>query len=155
MTEGLDNLKGSRKAYRSHLTRIYGKLEDLDLTKPPNDDTTATVKSYIEQLQRKAESIQAIDGKIQSIMEDPSEIEGDVLDSLEIQDTLIEKITRLKHYLEKTKVTTVTPLPPTTTETTTRSATASRLPKLDLPKYSGDPLGWQTFWDCPIIYVDS
>jgi len=147
MTEGLEKLKGSRKAYRSHLTRIYGKLEDLDLTKPPNDDTTATVKSYIEQLQRKAESIQAIDGKIQSIMEDPSEIEGDVLDSLEIQDTLIERITRLKHYLEKTKVTTVTPPPPTTTETTTRSVTASRLPKLDLPKYSGDPLGWQTFWD--------
>ena len=22
-----------------------------------------------------------------------------------------------------------------------------QLPKLDLPRYSGDPLGWQTFWD--------
>ena len=28
-----------------------------------------------------------------------------------------------------------------------RPAPASRLPKLDLPRYAGDPLGWQTFWD--------
>jgi len=138
MAEGLEKLKGSQKAYRSHLMHIY---EKLDLTQPVNDGTTTAVISYIEQL---LDAIQQLDREIQSIMEDPSDIEGDVLDSLEIQDTLIERITCLKRHLEKTKVTTVTPLPLTTAETTTRSVTASHLPKLEC---SGEPLGWQAFWD--------
>ena len=40
----------------------------------------------------------------------------------------------------------VTPATPAISDAT-RTATASRLPKLDLPRYSGDPLGWLTFWD--------
>ena len=48
-------------------------------------------------------------------MAEPSDIERDVLESLEIQDTIIEKMTRLKRFLEKanstvtTTVTTSTP----------------------------------------------
>ena len=66
------------------------------------------VTSHLDQLQRKAEAIQQLDSKIQSIMEEPSDIEGDVLDSLDILDTLIERMTRLKRYLEKARATTVT-----------------------------------------------
>jgi len=77
------------------------------------------------------------------------DIEKDVLDSLEIHDTIIEKITRLKRFLEKANTavsTTVTSATPAISDAT-RTATASYLPKLDLPRYLGDPLGWQTFWD--------
>ena len=123
--EGLDTLKGSRKAYRSHLTRLYGKLEELNLSQPATEETITAVTSHFDQLQRKAEAIQQLDSKIQTIMEEPSDIEGDVLDSLDIQDTLIERMTHLKRYLEKARATTVTH---STTETTVR-ATASRLPK--------------------------
>ena len=63
--EGLNKLKGSRKAYRSHLTRIYGKLDELDLTQPLDKDTIITVTAYIEQIQRKAESIQQLDTQIE------------------------------------------------------------------------------------------
>jgi len=82
-------------------------------------------------------------------MTEASDIEKDVLDSLDIQDTIIEKITCLKRFLEKANAavpTTVTSATPAISDAT-RTATASRLPKLDLPRYSGDPLGWQTFWD--------
>ena len=145
--EGL-KLKGSQKAYRSHLTCIYGKLDELDLTRPPDEDTIITVTSYIEQLQRKAESIQQLDTQILSMMEDPTAIEDDVSDSLETQDLLIEKIARLKRYLEKSSSATHAPASPVSVihETAPQPA-SSRLPKLDLPKFSGDPLGWQTFWD--------
>ena len=27
-------------------------------------------------------------------------------------------------------------------------AVVMQLPKLEVPKYSGDPLNWQSFWDC-------
>ena len=35
------------------------------------------------------------------------------------------------------------------------SHSVSRLPKLSLPTFSGDPLSWQTFWDCFSVAVDS
>jgi len=85
----------------------------------------------------------------QSVITEGSDIEKDVLDSLEIQDTIIEKITCLKRFLEKANAavsTTVTSATPAINDVT-RTATASCLPKLDLPRYSGDSLGWQTFWD--------
>ena len=82
-------------------------------------------------------------------MTEASDIKKDVLDSLEIQDTIIKKITRLKRFVEKGNVaesTTVTSAAPTPSDAT-RTATTSRLPKLDLPRYAGDQLGWQTLWD--------
>lgn len=87
-------------------------------------------------------------------MEDPEDLAREVYDSVEIQDTLIERATCLKSYLSKVNATVSTP-PTSHTEgdshgsrkTSVRSAPASRLPKFDLPKFSGDPLGWQTFWD--------
>ena len=68
---------------------------------------------------------------------------------LDIHDTIIEKMTCLKRFLEKANATvpTATTATPPISDDTARPTTASRLPKLDLPRYSGDPLGWQTFWD--------
>ena len=47
--EGVAKLKASRKAFRSHLTRINGKIEELDLTKK-DKETTNLALSYIDQL---------------------------------------------------------------------------------------------------------
>jgi len=99
--ESLDKLKGSRKAYRAHLTRIWGKLEDLSLTLPNTEDTITAATSYIKQIHIKCESIQQLDSRIQSVMTEASDIEKDVLDLLEIHDTITEKITHLKRFLEK------------------------------------------------------
>jgi len=52
----LEKLKGSRKVYRAHLTRIYGKIEELNLTESPaTEETCSLVISYVDQLGRKAE----------------------------------------------------------------------------------------------------
>ena len=56
--EAIDKLKGSRKAYRSHLTQIWGKLEEMSLKLPGTNETTTAVTSYIDQIQRKSKSIQ-------------------------------------------------------------------------------------------------
>jgi len=99
--EGLEKLKGSRKAYHAHLMWIWGKLEDLSLTLPANEDTINAAISYIKHIHSKSESIQQLDSRIQSVMTEASDIGKDVLDSLEIQDTIIEKIIHLKRFLEK------------------------------------------------------
>lgn len=155
----MDKLKGSRKVYRSHLMRIYGKIEELNLTQPATEETTSLVISYIDQLNRKAESLQQLDTKIQSMIEGDDDSERDTFESIEIQDMLIEKLTRLKRYLEKNNSTihisqpaqsnTLEPVVPVSgmQETIVQQPSASRLPKLNLPRFSGDLLEWQTFWD--------
>ena len=63
-----------------------------------------------------------------------------------------------------TSSTTISTHSPVVTSTTEHSRTpivsthpqnASRLPKLTLPTFSGDPLAWQTFWDSFEAAVDS
>ena len=140
----MEGLKASRKAYRSHLTRIYHKMDELDLTQPATEEIASLVTSYINQLQRKAETIRQLDTRIAAETQDPAELEQEVYDAEEIQDLWIEKSTRLKRYLEAHQPPTTTPSsgiepssttpsrsaprPPAVTEA--RTASASRLPNL-------------------------
>ena len=141
--EGLPKLKALRKAFRSHLTSICGKIGELDLTKPEEEITTL-VLSYLDQLQWKAETIGSLDSKIVAEIENTDDLEQDVFEAEKIKDTIIEKTTRLKRYLELNK-------PSSETSAVARSistpSSASRLPKLSLPKFSRDPIKWQSFWD--------
>ena len=50
--ETIGKLKGTPKAYRAHLTHIYGKIGELHLTQPATEETTSLVMSYIDQLNR-------------------------------------------------------------------------------------------------------
>ena len=102
MTERLAKLKASRKGFCSHLTHIYGKIEELDFTKK-NEETTTLALSYMEQLQQKAESIGSLDSKIATEIESPEELEQDSFEAEEIMDTFIEKTTRVKCYLDVKK----------------------------------------------------
>ena len=152
--EGIVKFQASRKAYRSHLTRIYHKIQEMDLTQPATEAFASQVSSYLDQLQRKAECIRQLDAKIASELSDPADLEQDVFEAEGIQDTIIEKSTPLKRYLEanrtrNAKHTTTTGTPDSTaprTETATGHS-SSRLPKLSLPTFSGNPLNWPTFWD--------
>ena len=42
----------------------------------------------------------------------------------------------------------ITPTTEHTTVVSSSSYTTSRLPKLSIPTFTGDPLTWQSFWDC-------
>lgn len=49
-----------------------------------------------------------------------------------------------------------TPTPPTTEHHVDHThESITRLPKLDLPHFTGNPLNWQPFWDCFLAAVDS
>ena len=192
--EGVLRYQSSCKAYRAHLTRIYNKVSKImESGKTPSDSQITTLKSSLEQLQRKAEIIRDLDAKIVQATQDPSELEAEIFESEEIQDTIIKKTGSIKEFLSchvqsgvpvKTRVTqtldasaqpfstqhqdsltsTDEPLPSNRSSTDSRpsvqihdSATlsVSRLPKLNLPIFSGEPLSWQTFWDSFSAAVDS
>ena len=195
--EGVQRFHSSRKAYRSHLTRIYNKVSKImESSETPSNSQITTLKSSLEQLQRKAEIIKDLDAKIALAIQDPSELEGEIFESKEIQDAIIEKTGSIIEFLSchaqsgvpaKTQVTqtldaTVQPFQPISTgrrdsftsvdepllthhsSTDNRSLvqthdnrapSVSRLPKLSLPTFSGEPLSWQTFWDSFSAATDS
>ena len=193
--EGVQHFQSSRKALISftHLTRIYKKVSEIvEAGETPND------LQVVEQLQRKAEILRYLDAKIADAMQDETELEGEIFESEEIQDTILEKIGQINYFLERqtdirannTQVThsldasarPFQPSPPVVSErpadseqsprinsTLTHDSTPERhrgdrgdtassvrrLPKLNLPTFSGEPLSWQTFWDFFSVAVDS
>ena len=94
-------------------------------------------------MQWKAESIGSLDAKIAAGIEIPEDLEREVYKAEEVKDTLIERRTRLKRYLGINKPSSE----PSAMRNVTQSSTASCLPKLNLPTFSGVPIKWQSFWD--------
>ena len=101
--------------------------------------------------------------QVAAAIQTPSELEAEILEAEEIQDTIIEYMSISKHRL-RLKSPSVEPTPtldatapefaPTRTsvmtDTPPMAATrepVNRLPKLTLPIFSGDPLVWQPFHD--------
>ena len=96
-------------------------------------------------------------------MQTSDDLETEILEAEEIQDSILDKMSVIKHRLEPRRAPEVTtrPLdvsapkfrPPThpvvtDTEPTVRTREpVNRLPKLTLPIFSGDHVAWQTFHD--------
>ena len=216
----LKRLRLSRGGHRSHLSKLMNITNAL-LEK--SAETTLTAKeivsltSYLEQLQRKKDAVAELDATILPLIKEELEVESDVYESAELQETLHEHIAQVQFLLttvstqsavtidripncenrqlidisgiseshstvssaqppgdtppvvsdtlpilSDTPSTAVTvPLVPPTftqpvvtphvtpsTHSVSSSFTVSRLPKLTIPTFNGDPLSWQSFWDC-------
>ena len=92
----------------------------------PSDSQITTLKSSLEQLQRKAEIIRDLDAQA---TQDPSELEAEIFESKEIQDTIIEKTGSIKEFLSR-HVQSGVPAKTRVTQTLDASAQpASRFPR--------------------------
>ena len=97
--EGLTRLQSSRKGYRSHVTRILGKVEET-LAKDIDELTLTYLRTAITQLEKKHEQIANLDREIMALIEDPSELEDTILDSEAVQDLIMENINVLNKRVE-------------------------------------------------------
>ena len=90
-------LISSRKAYRSHVTRLLKKVEEIT-----GNGTVSTVEepqiivliTSVEQLESKSSTLTELDTRIAEHMTDPEELENEIFRAVEIQD-LISECTRL------------------------------------------------------------
>ena len=151
----------SRRGYLTHLKKLLRSAEELLSTAEPlGDDNVVTLRDLNEQLQRKYDLITTLNVRILEATEGDDEIEAEVLQSEETASTISAMKARIINRLNPTAVARTTShatSPPPTTEhhaDHTRDTT-TRLPKLDLPQFSGNPLNWQPFWDCFQAAVDS
>ena len=166
--EELQRKKISQKGFRSHLTRLIKKVDAIiDSESTPNERDIATLTSSIEQFNERATLLKQVDLEIANTITGEDELEAEIVESAAIQEAISDKISQVKRSLNRLTTTTpstmlsvsatefVPPEHPTVpmpvTDPITYPATArpsvSRLPKLSLPTFSGDPLMWQSFWD--------
>ena len=92
-------LRTSRKAYRSHVTRILNKVEET-LANDIDALALTYLKTAMTQLEKKKEQIAAIDQRIIERAQDADELETAILDSEELQDVILEKVNELNQRVE-------------------------------------------------------
>jgi len=82
-------------------------------------------------------------------MQSSDELQTDILESEEIQDTIMEYISIVKQRIESTHPPQrpLNATAPVFNPTLPTREPASHLPKLSLPTFSGDTLMWQSFSD--------
>ena len=130
--------------------------ELLSSTQPLSNDNMVALRDLHEQLQRKQDLITALGVKILEATKGDDEIVAEVLQAKETTSSISSAKARIISCLN----------PTTSTEVTTTSSQATspppiiehhvehtresitRLPKLDLPQFAGNPFNWQPFWDC-------
>ena len=106
-----------------------------------------------EQLQRKEGLISALDATILESLDNEEEIEAEVLQAENITSLIATAKAKITHRLRPPDAPSAPPS--RRAEPRESSDTATRLPKLDLPQFSGNPLYWQPFWDCFEAAVDT
>ena len=97
--ERLQRAKDSRKAYRSHLTRICRKMDEGDA--PKTDLQVSTLTSVLEQLNQKKTQISQLETQIAESIETSEELEAEILQAEEVQSELLDRITRLRQFFEQ------------------------------------------------------
>lgn len=145
----------SRKGYRTHLKKLLQNVNELLTAEGPlTPSITISLRDMHEQLKRKETLIAALDATILAALENDDEIEAEVLQTEEIHSLISTTTTQISHRLNPSGA---TPHPARTEPRGSSSSgdTATRLPKLDLPQFSGNPLHWQPFWDSFKAAVDS
>ena len=162
--EDLARLKCSRRAYKSHVSRLYRKIDEIKSSADVDEVQISSLSTYIEQLKAKREQLSDLDSKITPQITNEEELEEAILETESFIDDMLIHI----HHAEKFIESQSTPSPPSSLRSTTErppdgdtsSATVrfppplrptdgsttpppfphvSRLPKLTLPHFSGDP----------------
>jgi len=102
---------------------------------------------------------QGVDTSVQSVVEQPQVVDrlglesvGTSTQSIDFPSSVVSTVTEQPLYksLYQSQMSTMSPVIPTHTFTPshdTQKFGNSRLPKLTLPTFYGNPLTWQTFWD--------
>ena len=120
--ESLQCYQSSHKAHRSHLTRAYSKVKDImESEEAQNESQLATLNTALEKLQRKKQVLQDLDRKISEAIQDPEELEGDVLEAEEIQDSILEIVDEFTQFLSQQAKLSAAPPRSTQTEPTVSS----------------------------------
>ena len=96
--EELQHKVASRRGHRAHLTKLNNKMEDI-MASELDAVQRATIAIHIEQLEQKRLKLSQFDTEIADLIENPEDLEQEILESEELQCTMAEHICRAKTFL--------------------------------------------------------
>ena len=135
----LAKLKATRRAYLGHLGSIVKEVDAL--VEVPDE---VTVKALIQRLEAVSAKIEETCLLALDILADPDEVEAEIAGQSENKDKVILYQVKLLSLLPKCSNEINDAKSVTGSE---ENANYSGLPKLDLPKFSGDFMQWRPFID--------
>ena len=77
--------QATRKGLKSHVTRVYNKIDNL-IEKEADEYSIALLTKAMEQLQDKGDKLNKIDEQITILINDPHELEDYITESEELKD---------------------------------------------------------------------
>ena len=98
--EELTRLQASRKGYKSHVSRINNKIDEL-LSKECDKFSIASLTTAVEQLNRKKETLSQIDTRISELIESPEDLEGTIFEAKETKNAILDKITKVQRFIDQ------------------------------------------------------
>ena len=135
----MEKLYVQRRAHRGQFTRLH---KDFETALGTDDERSAT--QILHNLRRKVKHLEGIDNDIMAMLEDPEEIEQFIIESDDKLNTLHATMLDFDLQLQarQSSPTSVAPA-----EAASAPPSKVNMPKLQLPKFSGDLTEWTTFWE--------
>ena len=97
--EELARLQASRKGYKSHVTRLNHKIDEL-LASEFDELAITSLNTAIEQLNRKKEKLSQLDQRVAELIESPDDLEEAIFEAEEMQDSILDKITKVQTLIQ-------------------------------------------------------
>ena len=97
----IQSVKQSHPAYHSHIMRTLKKIDKiLEKDNPLSDTDIAKLTSHMERLTQKKETLQQLNSQIAAALQTDTDLQTDILESEEIQDTIMEYISIVKQHVQ-------------------------------------------------------
>jgi len=97
--EQLTRLHASRKGFKSHVTCLYNKVDEL-MEKEIDKYSITLLTKAIEQLTDKGDKLDKINEQIVTLIDDPHNLEEYIVESEELKDDIADKITHVQTFIE-------------------------------------------------------
>ena len=121
--EEAQRTQASRRGHRAHLTKLLKKTDDIMTKESSSEMDMATLQSTSEQLEKKKAILKELDAKIITLIEQPDELEQEIIDSEDIQSNIIEKICQVRKFFDLKQ--SIPPQQPTASSPSTSSSSVT------------------------------
>ena len=120
--EGLARLQASRRGYRAHVTKTFGRITEItDSTEPITPAQRISLRTTLEQLQQNKVKLEEVDTRIADSIQDATALEEEICEAEEYRTVVMEKIAFLQDFISPPR------LPSPTSETSdTETISSSR-----------------------------
>ena len=154
-TKDIRKLKRVRGGHKAGFTRLTTRVDDLLRASIEDDEKLCEAEALLTSLNRKMLDIYRWDTEIQLEIEDEAELEEDTQASTTFDVSSGITIARLTALIDNYKKRTVARTNSSPRSSSPSNTSSLKLPKLQLPSFSGSYTEWNSFRDLFTASVDS